>query len=809
MSRRALRRYLSIVAMLLSVVMLIFSSPLGALATGTDGSEINEKIDVNDTGLSDQQANTSAQAGDGAETVNSAAAITLQQGEKTLEELSAMTVDLATIPECIDPAAALEKGHINRLSLQEKSSNTVIYQNINGTKTTYIFSKPVKYIDTDGTVKDKSSAVTAVLDNTYSYAMQSNSVKVYFPKTSSAGTLLTYGEYSVSMSPKGDMTAQPSYDSESGKVIYPYVFGMNTLLVYDTQTDGLKEDIVVAKNIGVNEFDFEMTLSGLVPYKENGIWYLKNAQDETVGSLGQIIVNDSAGNRAIGEMTVTATDVSGKYDVTVIAPESFMNADSTVYPVYVDPSVTIYEDGYYTYLDEWGDPVYVDYDAIVDIGLYSEEYGATYHQEEYDHHTIGYAVGGEGRIVYRLYDFYGEYGQYKDIPYTQIGSVELHAEVYPPQTYEDESDALITVNPMNVLGVDDNSNAVYNEEMLNGYSTWNQSTSLINVYSTELVVDITDIALGWARYNAGESVKSYDNPANGFVVRCDTDASHTIYSLEASGSSNVYVVVDTSVFGGGHYIMANMEDVFLNLSGGTGINVSETTTPETVKWYIDYQGSDDYIIRSFTDPNICLRKNGYYPAAGDITTVDISQYIWNIEYSSYSGVIISSPDGYKLCYTPTDGIYLDNSSESPISTWGLITISDYHTIQSAGITTFPYLEEGSNTYLEIVCSPANSYWSWEECFNWSSSSTAVATVDSDGRVWAHSPGTTTITAVHKIWDISCEIDIKVCTVFKDDEGETIQSFTTLVINNKTRGFLSKEIIPRKPNPHLCKLSKVS
>ena len=114
----------------------------------------------------------------------------LKAGDKTLEELSLMTVDLATLPELIDPAVALEKGHVNRLHLQETSSNTVMYQNQNGTKTTYLFANPVKYIDGNGNIKDKSSAVSAVLDDTYSYAMQSNSVKAYFPKTTfvSSGT---------------------------------------------------------------------------------------------------------------------------------------------------------------------------------------------------------------------------------------------------------------------------------------------------------------------------------------------------------------------------------------------------------------------------------------------------------------------------------------------------------------------------------------------------------------------------------------------------------------------------------------------
>ena len=727
-------------------------------------------------------------------------AVNLKAGEKTLEELSLMTVDLSTLPEIIDPKIALEKEHVNRLYLQEKSSNIVIYQNKDGTKTTYLFANPVKYIDTDGKVKDKSSSISQIRDKTYSYAMQYNSVKAYFPKTLSQDTLITYNTYSIGMSPKNTVDTVVSYDDNSKKIVYPYAFGDNTLLVYTTQLDGLKEDIVLAKNIGVSEFDFEMTLTGLEPYEKNGVWYLKDKQGKTVGTIGNIVINDSAGNLTHGSIRISRVNGSGKvtdsvkYDVKVIVPEEFLNSFETVYPVYIDPTVTIYEDGYYTYTDTYGDPVYVDYNAIIDIGLYNTEDDVWQFSEESDKHVIGDTPGGgEGRVVYRLYDFYGEYGQYKNLYDYQIGSAEFH--FYPYADYNYFEDGVTTVpiyaNPMSIRGADDGEQVVYNDEMFQGYSSDYESSILVDIYSSAVSIDITDIVKGWSRYNRGESTNDYDNPENGFVIRGDTSLRYYLKSLEYSYSNQAYLVLDISYFGGPHYISFVPNNMLLGITGNS-ITTLDDPDSDNSKWYIDYVGNGDYIIRSFTDVDKCFKATTYSFTVGNIDSNYGTQYLWNIQYSRYGGVVISSKyNGKKLCYADYDGLYMSDTSASVMNSWGLINIDDYIGMTSAKITTFPYIDEGRSVYLNIVCDPIGCCWNMPDDFVWSSSNTAVATVNSEGYVTAHSTGTATICAEHKILGISCRIELKVCTVFKDEQGNVISQFDTLLANNYNFGFLTK------------------
>ena len=68
----------------------------------------------------------------------------LEPGDLPYELLREAVLDVRDIPDCIDPALAEERGHVNRLYLQEPDDNTVMFQNRDGSKTIYLFSHPVK-----------------------------------------------------------------------------------------------------------------------------------------------------------------------------------------------------------------------------------------------------------------------------------------------------------------------------------------------------------------------------------------------------------------------------------------------------------------------------------------------------------------------------------------------------------------------------------------------------------------------------------------------------------------------------------------
>ncbi len=58
------------------------------------------------------------------------------------------------LPNVIDRESAMSKGHVARVTAKENNLNTMVFRNIDGTHTQYIFDYPVKYYNANGQVKD-------------------------------------------------------------------------------------------------------------------------------------------------------------------------------------------------------------------------------------------------------------------------------------------------------------------------------------------------------------------------------------------------------------------------------------------------------------------------------------------------------------------------------------------------------------------------------------------------------------------------------------------------------------------------------
>ena len=139
-------------------------------------------------------------------------------------------------------------------------------------------------------------------------------------------------------------------------VEYEGIFGPHTTLRYTPTFGGFKEDIILSRNIGVNEFSFIIETNGLSLVKEESSYYLADPlTGERVGVLGDILVYDSGPQEtepAAAEESESAPVVwqhryqvetigqDQTYRLTLLVDEAFLNDPATVYPVTVDPSFT-------------------------------------------------------------------------------------------------------------------------------------------------------------------------------------------------------------------------------------------------------------------------------------------------------------------------------------------------------------------------------------------------------------------------------------------------------------------------------------
>lgn len=109
----------------------------------------------------------------------------------SLEAIAGKILPESDRPEVISLPLVSKNGHVSRLREAEPDLNSVIFFNQDGTNTMYRFSYPVKYVDENGRIKDKSNAVASidsesVYYSNYAYVNAENDINTYFPRNLSS-----------------------------------------------------------------------------------------------------------------------------------------------------------------------------------------------------------------------------------------------------------------------------------------------------------------------------------------------------------------------------------------------------------------------------------------------------------------------------------------------------------------------------------------------------------------------------------------------------------------------------------------------
>jgi hypothetical protein len=258
----------------------------------------------------------------------------------------------ADIPEVISDNVIDESNHVERLYKEEDDLSTVIFANDDDTNTVYFFDEPVKYIAEDGTVQDKSSILYDSFDipeyNEFAYVNLDNDIRTFFPEELSedSGVTLVADDYVIELSPVSeDLSSVTLNPEDENSVVYDGAFGNDTAVQYTTLFNGFKEDIVMYENVG-NEFSFILKTNGLVAQIDGmNINLTDPVSGAVVAVADPIYVYDSSeiSNSTFDNKIELELREDGDYEVKIIADNDFLSNPETVYPVYVDPTITIIE----------------------------------------------------------------------------------------------------------------------------------------------------------------------------------------------------------------------------------------------------------------------------------------------------------------------------------------------------------------------------------------------------------------------------------------------------------------------------------
>lgn len=151
---------------------------------------------------------------------------------------------------------------------------------------------------------------------------------------------------------------------------YKNIYGDGTNLRFYPQLNGIKDEIVLDSNIGKNTFSFKIeTNNCIASLDDNGAVVLKNTDDEVVQTFSKPFAYDSDFVDGIYDehyvdCEYTLDEISnGSYMLSVSVDKNWLESESTVYPVTIDPTT-------------------VNVDTYRDAGVYSKVPNNCYGAEE-------------------------------------------------------------------------------------------------------------------------------------------------------------------------------------------------------------------------------------------------------------------------------------------------------------------------------------------------------------------------------------------------------------------------------------------
>ena len=452
----------------------------------------------------------------------------------------------------IDKEAFLSEKHIARLT-EEETLNTYVFQNQDGTKSIYYLEENVKYVAADGSIRDKD--LTLIHTGT-GYGVCSNNVALTIPDHAANGIYVSYNQEGVRLTP---LNGSGLAIQDDNSILYEDFYGDGMDLRYSPILSGIKEDIILDAYYGVSSFDFLLETDGLYLYENEGKFYLAEQNSTEVAFyLGQIIVYDAIGRPSAGSMAVETVDPGQKYLLTISASEGFLTDPTTVYPVTIDPTITISDT--------------IDAAMIEDSPVFSYYPNSNHTYGQFLFNSIGYtnATLGTGRTVFRFNGLL-EDEVFNELGEEYINSVEFF--VRDAGTY-----GYFWVNIHAILG---NNTWTENTVTWNSVSNYSETVYASNTlgYSYWSTFDITELALAW---KSGEldgqcGLIMVANDESQYITTCSTDYTNSNlwpYVVVTYETAVAITIGDTPI--------TSIPDYELNICEGGAVKLNARTVPENL-----------------------------------------------------------------------------------------------------------------------------------------------------------------------------------------------------------------------------------
>lgn len=141
-------------------------------------------------------------------------------------------------------------------------------------------------------------------------------------------------------------------NKKNNGIVYENIYTNNINIEYESAINGIKENIILSKYEGINVFSFIINTNGLIPqklYAENDSIALLDPKSKNVEMIiNQVYAFDSASNEIDGKhvtlnnkISLEKTSNENEYKLSVIVDKDYLQDEKTIYPVTIDPALTI------------------------------------------------------------------------------------------------------------------------------------------------------------------------------------------------------------------------------------------------------------------------------------------------------------------------------------------------------------------------------------------------------------------------------------------------------------------------------------
>lgn len=515
-----------------------------------------------------------------------------QRNYSTKEDISYENYRLADLPEVIaNSILTTDTTPVEIINQDTDDIYSITVKNSDGTNTLHIFQTPIKYVD-GNSVKLKDTAINSStkrisMFDTYAYESGDNEIKGYFPEHISDGVKVEYDDYSVTLTPmldidlsNSEVKATSTVARVGNSVAYTDVFGENVSLEYFSTLNGVKENIILAEYSGKNTFSFIIDTDGLVPEKMSGdsIPLLDPETGEMKLYIGQINAKDSyTGDNENDDTHFTLYNsleieqIGNKADVyklTIVVDKEFLESETTVYPVTIDPTVSMAATN------------------MSDAPVFSGYPTRNYYTNEYN------MVGYHG-------------SSYKEaISYVKLNTLSSYKYINPQKinlayyrVYEGSGKtSTATINLYDTVSTWNDTTITYNNKpSFAGNAASSQTISSSGWY----LFSITSLFKNWLQGTLGEGGFSHNY---GFALSASTTGVSSRHFCSANSANYLPTIVvqyseDTSIADGAYYIKSKYSNLYLdtekNASANGNVIQYSFHGDNNQVWVVRYQ-SDGY-----------------------------------------------------------------------------------------------------------------------------------------------------------------------------------------------------------------------